>query len=132
MAVTWDEEHHRPVLPPGRAAGVQDGGASSVVCGHETLMNVLTLLKNKGARQDEFLFSRTQKSFLFGGMPQVSPTGACTSPCGLPVPRGGSSVSSLPATPRSLSAVLKALGVKTDYQADLVSVLGEEWTRAAR
>ena len=27
MAVTWDEEHHKPVLPPGRAAGVQDGGA---------------------------------------------------------------------------------------------------------
>ncbi|CAJ1372449.1 unnamed protein product [Effrenium voratum] len=47
--------------------GTQDGGASSVLCGHDVLMQLLTKLYHKGLPLEEIQFSRTNKSFRFGG-----------------------------------------------------------------
>ena len=47
--------------------GIQDGGASSVVVGHVTLMHVVDYMKYRGVRPDRFLFMATNKTFSFGG-----------------------------------------------------------------
>ena len=51
----------------GRVVGLQDGGASSVVCGHEAMMDILDGFVKKGVNANEFLFSKTYKSFLWRG-----------------------------------------------------------------
>ena len=83
--------------------------------------------KNKGARQDEFLFSRTQKSFLFGG-DATSVANWCIH---LPVWIAGTKGRIQCFIVAGNTPLLVGRPVLTDYQADLVSVLGEEWTRAA-
>ncbi|CAJ1416750.1 unnamed protein product [Effrenium voratum] len=47
--------------------GMQDGGASSVLCGHDVLMNLIAKFHQQGLSPEEFQFSRTNKSFRFGG-----------------------------------------------------------------
>ena len=47
--------------------GIQDGGASSVVVGHITLMHVVDYMKYRGVSPDRFLFMPTNKTFSFGG-----------------------------------------------------------------
>ena len=47
--------------------GIQDGGASSVVVGHITLMHVVGYMKYRGVSPDRFLFMPANKTFSFGG-----------------------------------------------------------------
>ena len=36
--------------------GLQDGGASSMVCGHETLMNIIEHMTQRGVHEDVWLW----------------------------------------------------------------------------
>ena len=45
--------------------GIQDGGASSVVVGHETL--TIDHMQHRGVAVDRYLFMATDKMFGFGG-----------------------------------------------------------------
>ena len=47
--------------------GIQDGGASSVVVGHETLMHIIDHMQHRGVSVDRYLFMATDKMFGFGG-----------------------------------------------------------------
>ena len=47
--------------------GIQDGGASSVVVGHETLMRIMDHMTPRGLSVDRYLFMATDKMFGFGG-----------------------------------------------------------------
>ena len=48
-----------PLIGPAGLYGIQDGGASSVVCGHEVLMKVIDHMKAKGVPIERFLFAPT-------------------------------------------------------------------------
>ena len=56
-----------PHLGPQGWYGIQDGGASSVVCGHETLMKIIDYMRGRGVQPERFLFMPTNKTFGFGG-----------------------------------------------------------------
>ena len=45
--------------------GIQDGGASSVVIGHKTLMNVVDFMRKRGVMPHRYLFMPTNKTFGF-------------------------------------------------------------------
>ena len=47
--------------------GIQDGGASSMVIGHNTLMKVIDHMGERGVKTSRFLFHPTDKAFAFGG-----------------------------------------------------------------
>lgn len=47
--------------------GIQDGGASSMVIGHNTLMKVIDHMGERGVKTCRFLFHPTDKVFAFGG-----------------------------------------------------------------
>ena len=55
------------MLGPHGWYGLQDGGASSVVCGHETLMSIIDYMCGRGMSTDRYLFMATNKTFGFGG-----------------------------------------------------------------
>ena len=75
----------------GRCVGLQDGGASSMVGGHNYVMEIITEYVSKGLDPETLAFSRTNKSFLFGGTIAPWPTGASTFQCGSVEPRAVSS-----------------------------------------
>ncbi|CAJ1462231.1 unnamed protein product, partial [Effrenium voratum] len=50
--------------PNGMITGLQDGGASSVIC---TMMNIVSDMVRKNVNPREFKFSRTHKTIRFGG-----------------------------------------------------------------
>ena len=56
-----------PHLGPAGWFGLQDGGASSVVCGHDVLMRIVDYMRGRGLSPDRFLFMPTNKTFGFGG-----------------------------------------------------------------
>ena len=70
MMVT-DEALHAddgvPHLGPKGWFGIQDGGASSMVIGHNTLMKVMDHLGEKGVKTATYKFHPTEKVFAFGG-----------------------------------------------------------------
>ena len=45
----------------------QNGGASSMVIGHNTLMKVIDHMGERGVKTSRFLFHPTDKAFAFGG-----------------------------------------------------------------
>ena len=114
----------------GRCVGLQDGGASSMVGGHDYVMEVITEYVAAGLDPETLAFSQTNKSFLFGGDHRCIADWSVH----LPVWIGGTkgriqcflvegSMPILVGRP-----LLKALKVKVDYDTDMVSVLGEPWT----
>ena len=46
--------------------GLQDGRASSVVCGNDSLVQIVDHMRDRGL-SDHFLFMATDKVFVFGG-----------------------------------------------------------------
>jgi len=60
--------------------GIQDGGASSVVVGHETLMRIMDHMTQRGLSVDRYLFMATDKMFGFGGDTSRRAVGACAFP----------------------------------------------------
>ena len=55
------------LLGPKGWFGIQDGGASSMVIGHNTLMKVMDHLGEKGGKTATYKFHPTEKIFAFGG-----------------------------------------------------------------
>ena len=60
--------------------GMQDGGASSVVIGHNTLMQVVDHMVRRGLSLDRYLFIPTNKTFGFGGDAQRQADWSCRLP----------------------------------------------------
>ena len=106
--------------------GIQDGGASSVVCGHDTLMQIVDYLRPRGVHPDRFQFLRTNKLFGFGGDAARTAEWSVRLPCYI----GGYSGymecfivdGFLVGRP-----ILKALKVCMDYESGTMSVNDGEW-----
>ena len=56
-----------PHLSPRGWFGIQDGGASSMVIGHNNLMKVIDHMGERGVKTSRFLFHPVDKVFAFGG-----------------------------------------------------------------
>ena len=56
-----------PMLSEQGWFGLQDGGASSTVCDHEVLMNIIEYMHRHGVPLERFTFHPTTKMFGFGG-----------------------------------------------------------------
>ena len=69
-----------PHLGPAGWFGLQDGGASSVVCGHDVLMRIVDYMRGRGISPDRFLFMPTNKTFGFGVTPRDKLTGQSAYP----------------------------------------------------
>ena len=64
---SYHAEDGKPALGPDGWFGIQDGGASSMVCGHETLMNIIDYMSDHGLKTSRYQFMATDKTFAFGG-----------------------------------------------------------------
>ena len=114
--------------------GLQDGGASSMVCGHETLMHIIEFMHNKGVPVERYTFHPTTKLFGFGG----DATRKADWTVRLPVYVNGASgliecflVDG--ATPLLIGRpILKALKVKVDWDKDLICYGDTAWQPAVR
>ena len=120
-----------PSCPPALFAQ-QDGGASAMLGGHRRVMKAIGHLISRGVAESRFEFSRADKIFLFGG----DASGHASWAVHLSVV-----ISGVPGrlqtfivegdTPILIGRpVLKALKVKTDFERDLCSTLGGEFTTA--
>ena len=123
-----------PAAFNGQVVGIQDGGASSVVCGHELLMEILSAFLQKDVSPSEFLFSRCNKTFLFGGDTTSIADWCIHLPIWVGGVKGRVQCFIVPgSTPMLIGRpILKALKVKMDYETDMISVMGEEWTTALK
>ena len=118
----------------GRIVGLQDGGASSVVCGHETLVDILDGFVKKGVNANEFLFSKTHKSFFFGGDHSTVAEWCVHLPIWIGGEKGRIQCFIVDgSTPLLVGRpILKALKVKLDYDQDMCSVMGQDPTTALK
>ena len=132
--VTSGDTNLSPTAFNGTAIGIQDGGASSVVCGHEFLMDLLAALHQKNVNRAEFLFSRCNKTFLFGGDTTSIADWCIHLPTWVGGVKGRVQCFIVPgATPLLIGRpILKALKIKMDYETDMISVMGEDWTTALK
>ncbi|CAE7928185.1 GIP [Symbiodinium necroappetens] len=109
----------------------QDGGASAMLGGHRPVMEAIEHLISRGVPESRFEFSRVDKTFRFGG----DASGHASWAVHLPVV-----ISRVPGrlqtfivegdTPILIGRPAKALQVKTDFERDLCSVLGAEFSAA--
>ena len=107
--------------------GIQDGGASSVVVGHETLMRIMDHMTQRGLSVDRYLFMATDKMFGFGG----DTSRRADWSVGLPVSIGGNcgymeGFVIEGATPL-LRPILQALKINMNYQDNQMTVAGGPW-----
>ena len=119
-----------PHLSPLGWFGLQDGGASSVVCGHDVLMRIVDYMVGRGVSIDRFLFMPTSKTFGFGGDASRQADWSVRLPCYIGgrtgymecfVVEGG--------TPLLVGRpILQALKLKMDYDTNTMSVNGGPWT----
>ena len=116
----------------GRCVGIQDGGASSVVTGHGYLMKLLDGFLSQGVSAEEFRFSRTDKTFLFGGDNRAQASWCIHLPVWVGGTKGRIQCFIVEGNMPLLVGrpVLKALKVKTDYELDRCSVMDEPWSEA--
>ena len=61
------QDHGLPPLSEQGWYGLQDGGASSMVCGHQTLMQIIEYMHGCGVPLERYTFHPTTKMFGFGG-----------------------------------------------------------------
>ena len=112
--------------------GLQDGGASSVVCGHTVLMKILDYLVDKGVTMDKFLFAATNKTFGFGGDANRQADWSIRLPVWIQGRSGYLECFIVEgSTPLLIGRpILKALNVKIDYMDNKMSINGSEWEAA--
>ena len=114
--------------------GLQDGGASSMVCGHQTLMQNIEYMNGCGVPLERYTFHPTTKLFGFGGDAMRKAEWTVK----LPVYVNGKSgiiecflVDG--STPLLVGRpILKALKVRVDWDKDLISYGTEDWQPAVR
>ena len=125
----------------GICVGMQDGGASSMVGGHDVVMEVISSFAQRGLDPDTLAFTRTNKNFLFGGDHRCLADWSVHLPVWIGGVKGRIQCFLVSGTMPILIGrpLLKALKVKVDYDTDRVSVMGgrgegqgrragEEWT----
>ncbi|CAE7693968.1 RE1, partial [Symbiodinium necroappetens] len=109
--------------------GLQDGGASSMVGGHDFVMEVITEFVSKGLDPETLAFTQVNKSFLFGGDHRSLADWSVHLPVWIGGTKGAFSFLVEGTMPILIGRpLLKALKVKVNYDTDMVSVLGEGWT----
>ncbi|CAE7831349.1 unnamed protein product, partial [Symbiodinium microadriaticum] len=114
----------------GRCVGLQDGGASSMVGGHDYVMEVITEYVEKGLDPETLAFTQTNKSFLFGGDHRCLADWSVHLPVWIGGTKGRIQCFLVEGAMPILIGrpLLKALKVEVDYDTDMVSVLGEPST----
>ena len=129
---SYHAEDGKPALGPDGWFGIQDGGASSMVCGHETLMNIIDYMSDHGLKTSRYQFMATDKTFAFGGDARRSAEWSVRLPVYIKGQHGFIECFVVNgATPLLIGRpILAALEVKTDYAQSKVSVLGSAWEDA--
>ena len=125
-------EKGTPTLSPAGWFGMQDGGASSVVCGHSVLMNIIDHMKDKGVSPDRFLFASTNKLFGFGGDANRQADWSVRLPVYIQGRHGYLECFIVEGnTPLLIGRpILKALNIKVDYQNNKISIGDGPWKEA--
>ena len=123
-----------PMLSDRGWFGLQDGGASSMVCGHETLMNIIEYMYGKGVPLERYTFHPTTKLFGFGGDAMRKAEWTVRLPVYVNGASGliecflvGGSTPLLVGRP-----ILKALKVKVDWDQDLIKYGDADWLPAVK
>ena len=127
---SFERHYHGCCCPSSRTSrvvGIQDGGASSMVASHDTIMQViLACMTRVSLGGVQVLVLQCQQVLSFRWRSHL-PRGLV--PC-LPVwvgeVKGRVQVFMVPGSTPLL--ILKALKVKMDYEGDMTSVMGESWT----
>ena len=114
--------------------GLQDGGASSMVCGHETLMNIIEHVNQRGVPLERYTFHPTTKMFGFGGDAMRKAEWTVKLPVYVDGQSGmiecflvGGATPLLVGRP-----ILKSLKVKVDWDKDLISYGDQAWKPAIK
>ncbi|CAJ1454178.1 unnamed protein product, partial [Effrenium voratum] len=129
-----DDEAYIQDSTDGMITGLQDGGASSVICGHDTMMNIVTDMVRKNVNPREFKFSRTHKTIRFGGDGNSIASWCIHLPVFMAGYKGRLQVFLVEGrTPLLVGRpILEALKLKVDYEQQTCSILGEPWQPATR
>eukprot|EP00435_Cladocopium_sp_Y103_P020560 s2023_g5.t1 len=129
---SYSAEDGKPALGPDGWFGIQDGGASSMVCGHETLMKIIDHMSDRGLKTSRYQFMPTDKTFAFGGDARRAAEWSVRLPVYIKGQHGFIECFVVNgATPLLIGRpILAALEVKTDYAQSKVSVLASAWEDA--
>ena len=121
-----------PHLGPRGWHGIQDGGASSMVIGHNTLMKVIDHMGEHGVKTSRFLFHPVDKVFAFGGDARCEAQWSVRLPIYVQNQHGYAECFVVDGdTPLLVGRlILSALQVKTDFATNTISVLDSEWMPA--
>ena len=109
--------------------GMQDGGASSVVCGHDTLMQIMDFMRERGVLADHYRFLQTDKVFGFGGDASRLADWSVRLPCFIGG-QGGYMECFLVegSTPLLVGRpILRALKIRMDYENEKMSIRDGPW-----
>ena len=118
-----------PLLGNDGFFGIQDGGASSVVCGHDVLMNIVDHLVMRGVPIERFMFMATNKLFGFGGDANRKSDWSVRLPVYIEGQPGYIETFIVEgSTPLLIGRpILQALNIKIDYHQNKISVQDGEW-----
>ena len=118
-----------PFLSSSGWFGIQDGGASSVVCGHDTLMQVIGDLMKRGVPQSNFHFTPANKTFGFGGDASRAANWAVRLPCWIGGKSGFMETFIVPgSTPLLVGRpILQALRVQMNFETGQMSINDQQW-----
>ena len=121
-----------PLLGPAGLYGIQDGGASSVVCGHEVLMKIMDHMVARGVPVERFLFAATNKLFGFGGDANRQADWSVRLPVYIEGRAGYIETFIVEgSTPLLIGRpILQALNIKIDYNQNKVSIQDGDWQDA--
>eukprot|EP00435_Cladocopium_sp_Y103_P032566 s1782_g8.t1 len=121
-----------PLLGPNGLYGIQDGGASSVVCGHEVLMKIIDHMKARNVPVERFLFAATNKLFGFGGDANRQADWSVRLPVYIEGQAGYIETFIVEGnTPLLIGRpILQALNIKIDYNLNKVSIQDGDWKDA--
>ena len=127
--LTQPEQRGVPTLSEAGWYGMQDGGASSVVCGHTVLMSIIDHLRAKGVPLSRFLFANTNKTFGFGGDANRQADWSIRLPVYIQKQAGYVECFIVEGnTPLLIGRpILKALNIKVDYCNNSMSIRDEAW-----
>ena len=109
----------------------QDGGASSLVCGHEVMLRYIQHYLDHGASPSDFFFRRVCRTFHFGGDNQSQAEWSALLPVHIDGRAGRVECFVVPgSTPMLVGRpVLAALCLRIDYATNSMSLNGNTWTK---